>query len=160
MFLNVVLYHPEMPANTGNIIRLCANSGSDLHLIEPLAFYWDDRRLRRAGLDYHEFTRVIRHASWQAFYSYFKSLKHPNLYALSSKTQRSFYQAQVARETFLLFGNETSGLGQEVYDDLAPEVFYRIPMHADSRCLNLSNSVAICVYEGLRQLNLLNDKSF
>lgn len=147
--LNIVLYQPEIPPNTGNIIRLCANTGFQLHLIEPLGFDWDDKRLRRAGLDYHEFARVQRHPSLDALLS-----AHPDmrLFGLSTKGQRGYHEVQYQAGDALLFGPETRGLPEDLRDWLGAERLLRVPMMPDSRSLNLSNTVALVAYEAWRQL--------
>ncbi len=145
--LDLVLYQPEIPPNTGNIIRLCANTGFRLHLIEPLAFELDDKRLRRAGLDYHEWARVQVHADLN---SCLAQLQPRRVWALTTKAERCYSQADFAAGDLLLFGPETRGLPAEVrerFDGL------RLPMLADSRSLNLSNACAIVVYEAWRQLD-------
>ncbi len=145
--LDLVLYQPEIPPNTGNIIRLCANTGFRLHLIEPLGFELDDKRLRRAGLDYHEWARVQVHADLE---SCLAKLQPRRVWALTTKAERCYSQADFAEGDLLLFGPETRGLPAEVrarFDGL------RLPMLADSRSLNLSNACAIVVYEAWRQLD-------
>lgn len=148
--LDVVLYQPEIPPNTGNIIRLCANTGYRLHLIEPLGFAWDDKRIKRAGLDYHEFSQVQRHPSLQA---YIDHAKPQRIFACTTKGTQYHHQAQFAPNDALLFGPETRGLPVEVIQSLPPAQRLRIPMQADSRSMNLSNAVAVFVYESWRQLN-------
>jgi len=147
--LDVVLYQPEIPPNTGNVIRLCANSGCALHLIEPLGFELDDSRLRRAGLDYHEWATVRTHASLEA---YLEACAPKRLLALSTRGRRRHDQLEYAERDALLFGPETRGLPQELLDRLPAEHILRLPMCAGSRSLNLSNSVAIVVYEAWRQM--------
>jgi tRNA (cytidine/uridine-2'-O-)-methyltransferase len=145
---HVLLYQPEIPPNTGNIIRLCANSGSHLHLIEPLGFELDDRRLRRAGLDYHEFAQVRVHADLP---SCLAALPGRRLFACSTRGRQDYSQAQYRAGDCLLFGPETRGLPQQVLDQLPASQCLRIPMRANSRSLNLSNAVALMVYEAWRQ---------
>ncbi|MGL4958055.1 MAG: tRNA (uridine(34)/cytosine(34)/5-carboxymethylaminomethyluridine(34)-2'-O)-methyltransferase TrmL [Plesiomonas sp.] len=147
--LNIVLYQPEIPPNTGNIIRLCANTGYRLHLIEPLGFTWDDKRLRRAGLDYHEFTSIKRHHDYAAFLA---SEQPERLFALTTKGTPNHSEIYYQAGDFLLFGPETRGLPAEILDVLPPEQKIRIPMCAESRSMNLSNTVAVVVYESWRQL--------
>lgn len=147
--LHVVLYQPEIPPNTGNVIRLCANTGFRLHLIEPLGFELDDKRLRRAGLDYHEFTRVQRHASLEEC---LRVLRPGKVWALTTKGARSYADASFCAGDVLLFGPETRGLPAEVLDALPAEQRLRLPMREASRSLNLSNTVAVVVYEAWRQL--------
>lgn len=148
--LHIVLYQPEIPPNTGNIIRLCANTGFSLHLIEPLGFSMDDKKLRRAGLDYSEWAAVKIHPSLQQFIDAIK----PNcLYACTTKGSQLYSKARFVAGDALLFGPETRGLPAEILDSLAPQQRLRLPMQAQSRSLNLSNSVAIFVYEAWRQLD-------
>ncbi|WP_116474852.1 tRNA (uridine(34)/cytosine(34)/5-carboxymethylaminomethyluridine(34)-2'-O)-methyltransferase TrmL [Zobellella maritima] len=146
--LHIVLYQPEIPPNTGNIIRLCANTGFQLHLIEPLGFDWDDKRLRRAGLDYHEFAHIIRHASLDACLEKLTG----RVYACTTKGTRAHSDARFAAGDVLLFGPESRGLPSEVITALPPEQRLRIPMLASSRSMNLSNAVSVFVYESWRQL--------
>jgi tRNA (cytidine/uridine-2'-O-)-methyltransferase len=148
--LQIVLYQPEIPPNTGNIIRLAANTGCGLHLIEPLGFMLDDKRLRRAGLDYHEFSDVRSYRNWEDFQR--KGPKGP-LYALSTKGTRAHSDAAFSTEDILLFGPETRGLPAEILNSLPRGHVLRIPMRADSRSMNLSNAAAVVVYEALRQLD-------
>ncbi|MCH9694857.1 MAG: tRNA (cytidine(34)-2'-O)-methyltransferase [Gammaproteobacteria bacterium] len=146
---SVILYEPEIPPNTGNIIRLCANTGAQLHLIEPLGFELDEPRLKRAGLDYREFATVQTHESLQ---SCLTALGKPRVFALSTRSQtRHDAPAYLARDAFL-FGPETRGLPQAVLESVPPEQRLRLPMQANSRSLNLSNSAAVVVYEAWRQL--------
>ncbi|MGL5008150.1 MAG: tRNA (uridine(34)/cytosine(34)/5-carboxymethylaminomethyluridine(34)-2'-O)-methyltransferase TrmL [Plesiomonas sp.] len=147
--LNIVLYQPEIPPNTGNIIRLCANTGYRLHLIEPLGFTWDDKRLRRAGLDYHEFTAIKRHHDYAAFLA---SEQPMRLFALTTKGTPNHSEINYQAGDFLLFGPETRGIPADILDALPPEQKIRIPMCAESRSMNLSNTVAVVVYESWRQL--------
>jgi len=146
---SVILYEPEIPPNTGNIIRLCANTGTDLHLIEPLGFDLDEKRLRRAGLDYREFVSVRPHASLDACLA---SLGMPRVFALSTRNSLRYDQATFREGDALLFGPETRGLPREVLDSLPPEQRLRLPMREGNRSLNLSNSAAVVVYEAWRQL--------
>lgn len=147
--LHIALYEPEIPPNTGNIIRLCANTGAQLHLIEPLAFVLDDKRLRRAGLDYHEFANVKVHADFSAFTLW---QKNRPLFACTTKARQFYHQATFEDESILLFGPESRGLPATLLDTLADPQKIRIPMHPDSRSLNLSNATAIILYEAWRQL--------
>lgn len=147
--LNIVLYQPEIPPNTGNIIRLCANGGFQLHLIEPLGFAWDDKRLVRAGLDYHEFAAVKKYAD---FGDFLHSAKPHRLLALSTRGKRYYHETTFQPGDSLLFGPETRGLPQGLLDDLGDENCLRIPMQKNSRSLNLSNTVALVAYEAWRQL--------
>ena len=145
---HVVLYQPEIPPNTGNIIRLCANTGSRLHLIHPLGFELDDKRLRRAGLDYHEFAQMAQHPDLSSFVD---SVRPKRLFGVSTRGRQRYdgvgYQAGDA----LMFGPETRGLPQSVLDDLPAGQRLRLPMRAGQRSLNLSNSVAALLYEAWRQ---------
>lgn len=147
---NVVLVEPEIPPNTGNIIRLCANSGATLHLIEPLGFPIDHSKMKRAGLDYHELALFKIHQSWQEFC---KS-ERPNpdrLFAITTKGQARFHECMFQANDWLVFGSETKGLGA-LLAEFPDRQRLRIPMRPDNRSLNLSNSVAIVVYEAWRQL--------
>ncbi len=148
--LHIVLYQPEIPPNTGNIIRLCANTGFQLHLIKPLGFELDDKRMRRAGLDYHEWANVRIHDSYEAF---LENEQPQTLYAASTKGHQRYDQAPFKAGDYLMFGPETRGLPPEIRESLPPKQVLRLPMKADSRSLNLSNSVAIFVYEAWRQLD-------
>lgn len=145
---NIVLYQPEIPPNTGNIIRLCANTGMTLHLIEPLGFELDDKRLRRAGLDYHEFAAVKLYPDIE---SCLTAIKPANIYACSTRGTRNYAEVDYHPGDVLLFGPETRGLPQQLLDQLWPEQVLRLPMRSDSRSLNLSNAVAIFAYEAWRQ---------
>lgn len=147
--LHIALYEPEIPPNTGNIIRLCANTGAQLHLIEPMAFVLDDKRLRRAGLDYHEFASVQVHANYAAFQQW---QQNRPLFACTTKAKQYHYQAKFSDESILLFGPESRGLPSSILDEVNAENQIRIPMHAGSRSLNLSNATAIILYEAWRQL--------
>ena len=147
--LHVVLYQPEIPPNTGNVIRLCANTGARLHLIHPLGFRLDDARLRRAGLDYHEYARVEEHADLAAFIA---TVRPPRLFALSTRGTRGYHTVAYRAGDALLFGPETRGLPADVLAQLGAEHVLRLPMAADNRSLNLSNAVAVVVYEAWRQL--------
>ena len=148
--LNIVLFEPEIPPNTGNIIRLCANTGFRLHIIEPMGFPWDDKRLRRAGLDYHEFTDVIRHASYDAF----QAAEQPQrLFALTTKGTPAHSAVSYQAGDYLMFGPETRGLPASILDALPVEQKIRIPMMSNSRSMNLSNAVSVVVYEAWRQLD-------
>ena len=147
--LNIVLFEPEIPPNTGNIIRLCANTGFHLHVIEPMGFAWDDKRLRRAGLDYHEFAAVKRHADYAAFLA----AECPRrLFALTTKGTPAHSAVAYQEGDYLMFGPETRGLPASILDALPPGQKIRIPMMPDSRSMNLSNSVSVVVYEAWRQL--------
>jgi tRNA (cytidine/uridine-2'-O-)-methyltransferase len=147
--LDIVLYQPEIPPNTGNIIRLCANTGFALHLIEPLGFEWDDKRVRRAGLDYHEFAKVQRYPNLEA---YIEVRKPKRIFACTTKGEAFFAEAKYQVGDALLFGPETRGLPDEVIQSLPPEQRIRIPMLPQSRSMNLSNAVSVFVYEAWRQM--------
>lgn len=153
--LNIVLYEPEIPPNTGNIIRLCANTGMQLHLIEPLGFELEDKKMRRAGLDYHEYARVRIHKSFAAFYQ--SELGHESgsaqLFACTTKGQTLHHQPHYRDGDYLLFGPETRGLPDDILQSDKMTDLIRIPMKKDSRSLNLSNAVAIIAYEAWRQLD-------
>lgn len=151
--IQVILFQPEIPPNTGNVIRLCANTGAGLHLIEPLGFELDDARLRRAGLDYHEAARLQRHASLD---DCLQSLARPRVFAFSSRARRRFDEVVFAEDDALLFGPETRGLPDDVLDALPPEQCLRLPMRAGQRSLNLSNAVAVAVFEAWRQLGYVD----
>lgn len=148
--LHIVLYQPEIPPNTGNIIRLAANTESTLHLIKPLGFSLDEKQVRRAGLDYFEVDRVKVHESWEDFLAV---APKGRIFALSTKGTTSYADAQFGPDDMLLFGPETRGLPQSIRESLPTEQVLRIPMRANSRSLNLSNTVAIVLYEALRQLD-------
>ena len=146
---HVALYEPEIPPNTGNIIRLCANTDARLHLIHPLGFQIDDRRLRRAGLDYHDWATVQLHADLAAFLAEI----HPaRLFAFTTKGQRGYHTVTYQPDDVLLFGPEPRGLPQDVLDAVAPELQLRLPMRPGNRSLNLSNAVAVVAFEAWRQL--------
>ncbi|MFY8273601.1 tRNA (uridine(34)/cytosine(34)/5-carboxymethylaminomethyluridine(34)-2'-O)-methyltransferase TrmL [Pseudoalteromonas sp. SSDWG2] len=148
--LDIILFQPEIPPNTGNIIRLCANTGYRLHLIEPLGFEWDDKRIKRAGLDYHEFSQVQRHQDLQ---SYIDSQQPKRIFACTTKGKKYHHEVQYQAGDALLFGPETRGLPNDVIMSLPEEQRVRIPMQANSRSMNLSNAVAVFVFESWRQLD-------
>lgn len=145
---HIALFEPEIPPNTGNIIRLCANTGCHLHLIRPLGFELDDARLKRAGLDYREYAEVQQYDDFDAFMS---AIKPSRVFALSTKGTRSFYDMAYQPGDVFLFGPETRGLPENVREQLGADQVLRMPMLADSRSLNLSNTAAIVVYEAWRQ---------
>lgn len=145
---HVVLYQPEIPPNSGNIIRLCANTGAHLHLIEPLGFTMDDRKLRRAGLDYHEFARVRVYPEWPAFLN---TVRPRHVYACSTKASRLYTEVAFAPGDALLFGPESRGLPESLLFSFKPDSRLRIPMLPGSRSLNLSNAVSVMLYEAWRQ---------
>ncbi len=148
--LQIVLFEPEIPANTGNIIRLCANTGAQLHLIKPLGFDLDDKKLRRAGLDYHEWANLNLHESWSEFIT---TVKPKRIYALTTKGTRIASTVEFSEHDCLLFGPETRGLPLAIRESLGEEHCLYLPMLEQSRSLNLSNSVAIVLYEAWRQIN-------
>ena len=152
---DVILYQPEIPPNTGNVIRLCANTGARLHLVEPLGFSLDDRQLRRAGLDYHEYARVRVHASLDAALAAIAAANGapPRLFALSTRNSVRFDAPSYARDDAFLFGAETRGLPDAVLAAIPPAQRLRLPMRAGNRSLNLSNAVAVTVFEAWRQLD-------
>ena len=145
---NLILYEPEIPPNTGNIIRLCANTGVDLHLIEPLGFELDEPRLKRAGLDYREFATVSTHKNLAECLA---SLQSPKVYALSTRGKTTYSDASFEPGDAFLFGPETRGLPEEILESLPAGQRLRIPMRAQSRSLNLSNAASTLVYEAWRQ---------
>lgn len=152
--LEIALYEPEIAPNTGNIIRLSANCGARLHLIEPLGFDLEEKKLRRAGLDYHDLTHVKRHANYQAFLDYLQSEKGDNfrIFACTTKTTGHHVDASYQENDVLLFGPETRGLPADLIESLPMSQRIRIPMMPDSRSLNLSNAVAVITFEAWRQL--------
>jgi tRNA (cytidine/uridine-2'-O-)-methyltransferase len=147
---NIVLVHPEIPPNTGNVIRLAANTGCSLHLIEPLGFSMDDKLLQRAGLDYHETARVQRHASWPAFIA--REQPEPaRCFAFTTRGGRVFAEVAWQRGDWLVFGSETAGLSPALRETFAEAQRVRLPMRGGQRSLNLSNAVAVAVFEAWRQ---------
>jgi tRNA (cytidine/uridine-2'-O-)-methyltransferase len=146
--LDIVLYEPEIPPNTGNIIRLCANSGFSLHLIEPLGFDWEEKKVRRAGLDYHEFAEVNKHANLQ---DYIDQRSPKRIFACTTKGKQFHSDAQYQSGDALIFGPETRGLPDDFIQSLPEPQRLRIPMLPDSRSMNLSNAVSVFVYEAWRQ---------
>jgi tRNA (cytidine/uridine-2'-O-)-methyltransferase len=147
---NIVLVHPEIPPNTGNVIRLAANTGCALHLIEPLGFSMDDRQLRRAGLDYHEYAPVHRHASWTRFLEQARP-EVSRLFAFTTQGGRSLPDVAWRAGDWLVFGSETAGLPAELRDAIDARQRVRLPMRPGQRSLNLSNAVAVAVFEAWRQ---------
>lgn len=147
--VDVLLYQPEIPPNTGNVIRLCANTGARLHLIQPLGFELDDKQLRRAGLDYHEYTRLQVHTSLADALT---SIQPTRLFALSTRGRQRYDQVRYSAGDAFLFGPETRGLPQDVLDALPSEHRLRLPMQPNNRSLNLSNTVAVLVFEAWRQM--------
>ena len=146
--INVILFEPEIPPNTGNIIRLCANTGAALHLVEPLGFDFEDAKLRRAGLDYHEFASVRRHASLDDCLA---ALGHPRVFSFSARSSVRFDRVRFQAGDALLFGPETRGLPGHVIDAIPEAQRLRLPMREGQRSLNLSNAVAVAVFEAWRQ---------
>ncbi len=144
----VVLYQPEIPPNTGNIIRLCANTGAELHLVEPMGFPWEDKQLRRAGLDYHEFAPVQRHADWAACKA---ALAGRRMFAMTTKGSRRHDAPGFVSGDVFVFGPESRGLPAELLAEFATEQRLRLPMLPERRSVNLSNAVAVMVYEAWRQ---------
>lgn len=147
--IDIILYQPEIPPNTGNVIRLCANTGARLHLVRPLGFDMDDRQLRRAGLDYHEYARVAVHDDLATALA---AIAPPRLFALSARGQVRYDAPRYATGDAFLFGCETRGLPGDVLDAVAPDHRLQLPMRPDNRSLNLSNAVAVVAYEAWRQL--------
>lgn len=148
--INIVLFEPEIPQNSGNIIRLCANSGAELHLIHPLGFELDEKKLRRASLDYSEWASVKEYPSLSA---YLDNKDPASVYAISTKGVKSYTTARFHRGDSLIFGPESRGLPESYLAEKGEEQVLRIPMKPNSRSINLSNSVAIVLYEALRQLD-------
>ncbi|MDG1752761.1 MAG: tRNA (uridine(34)/cytosine(34)/5-carboxymethylaminomethyluridine(34)-2'-O)-methyltransferase TrmL [Thalassotalea sp.] len=151
--LDVVLFQPQIPPNTGNIIRLCANTGFRLHLIEPLGFDFDDKKLRRAGLDYHEFAATKRHKNFHAFV---ESEQPKRILAITTKATNYYGDVKFTSGDYLLFGSETAGLPEDVRQQIPDQDKIRIPMIKDSRSMNLSNATAVIIYEAWRQLGFEN----
>lgn len=146
---DIVLVEPEIPPNAGNVIRLAANTGARLHLVEPLGFSMDDRQLRRAGLDYHELALVKTHADWQACRAFFGRRRK---FAFTTRATRRYTDPAYARDDVLVFGAETRGLPDPVLKDFSEEHRLRLPMQPGNRSINLSNAVAVVVFEAWRQL--------
>ena len=149
LMLDIVLYQPEIPPNTGNIIRLCANTGFRLHLIRPLGFELDDQRLKRAGLDYHEYANLQIHDDYEAF---LEAVKPKRVFALSTKGTTNYTDAGFQEGDAMMFGPETRGLPADLRESLPQEQVLRLPMLPESRSLNLSNTVAVVIYEAWRQM--------
>jgi tRNA (cytidine/uridine-2'-O-)-methyltransferase len=147
---HIVLVEPEIPPNTGNVIRLAANTGCALHLIEPLGFSMDDKHMRRAGLDYHEYAELKRHESWEAFLAAMRP-DPARLFAMTTKGSRAVHDVAFQPGDWFVFGSETRGLGPELRDSFPPEQRLRLPMREGQRSLNLSNAVAVTVFEAWRQ---------
>ena len=147
---HIVLVEPEIPPNTGNVIRLAANTGCTLHLVEPLGFSMDDKLLRRAGLDYHEYAEIKRHADWAALLAT-ESPAPDRMFALTTRGTRAVHDVRFAPGDWLVFGSETRGLAPELRDRFDAAQWLRLPMRAGQRSLNLSNAVAVTVFEAWRQ---------
>ena len=147
---HVVLVEPEIPPNTGNIIRLCANTGAQLHLIEPLGFPLEDSKLKRAGLDYHEYARMRVHRDWAAFVEALQP-DPARMFALTTQGSGLFSQAQFMPGDFFVFGSETKGLAPALRNSFPESQRIRLPMQPDNRSMNLANTVAVVVYEAWRQ---------
>jgi len=146
---DIVLHQPEIPPNAGNVIRLAANTGARLHLVEPLGFSMDDKQLKRAGLDYHEYASVRVHPGWASCMEF---LKDRRMFALTTKADRNLFDVRFRENDVFVFGSETAGLPQELLDGFRPEMRLRLPMRPGNRSLNLSNAVAVTVFEAWRQL--------
>lgn len=153
---DIVLFEPEIPPNTGNVIRLCANSGCRLHLVEPLGFRMDDRELRRAGLDYHEYATVQVHADWSACAGALGSARR--MFALSTRATRRYDEVAFKQDDVLVFGAETRGLPEALLGSFESGHRLRLPMRPGNRSLNLSNAVAVVVYEAWRQQGFLGGR--
>ena len=147
---HIVLVEPEIPPNTGNVIRLAANTGCSLHLIEPLGFSMEDKHMRRAGLDYHEYASLRRHASWLDFLAN-EQPALSRMFALTTKGSRSAHSVAFQSGDWLVFGSETRGLAPALREQFAPEQRIKLPMREGQRSLNLSNAVAVTVFEAWRQ---------
>ena len=156
---NIVLVKPEIPPNTGNVIRLAANTGCRLHLIEPLGFSMDDKHMRRAGLDYHEYAQLKRHASWPAFLDQEKP-DSARLFAMTTRGSHNLFEVTFKPGDWLVFGSETKGLDVALRETFAPAQRLRLPMQADQRSLNLSNAVAVTVFEAWRQHDFAGASGF
>jgi tRNA (cytidine/uridine-2'-O-)-methyltransferase len=147
---DIVLFEPEIPPNTGNIIRLCANTGAQLHLVKPLGFKLEDKQLKRAGLDYHEFANIQVHDNWDDCKT---ALAGKRMFAMTTKGSQNYAEVQFQAGDVFVFGPETRGLPDEIRNEFAFNHRLRLPMLANSRSLNLSNSAAIVLYEAWRQIN-------
>lgn len=146
---HIVLFEPEIPPNTGNIIRLCANTGAQLHLVKPLGFSLEDKQLKRAGLDYHEYANLQVHENWEACK---KALAGKRLFAITTKGSTRHSEIAFKQEDVFVFGPETRGLPEEIRNEFSTAHRVRLPMLPDSRSLNLSNSAAVLIYEAWRQI--------
>ena len=154
---HVILHRPEIPPNTGNVIRLCANTGAHLHLVRPLGFEIDDKQLRRAGLDYHEYAQLKRHVSWHAFLASEKPALN-RLFALTTRATHQAHEQTFQPGDWLVFGSETKGLSDVVRQSFPPEQGLKLPMLPGQRSLNLSNAVAVTVFEAWRQNGFASPK--
>ena len=150
---HIALFEPEIPPNTGNIIRLCANTGAALHLIEPLGFKLEDKQLKRAGLDYHEYANLTLHKNWIDFKL---AMTGKRLFAITTKGSQNYTNVAFKKDDVFVLGPETRGLPEEIRNTFAPDFRLRLPMLPDSRSLNLSNSAAVLLYEAWRQLAFEN----
>ena len=150
---HIVLFEPEIPPNTGNIIRLCANTGAALHLIEPLGFKLEDKQLKRAGLDYHEYASLKIHKNWVDFK---QSMQGKRMFAITTKGSQHYASVKFQADDVFVFGPETRGLPEEIRNEFTSEHRLRLPMLPDSRSLNLSNSTAVLLYEAWRQIGFMN----
>ena len=146
---DIVLVHPEIPPNAGNVIRLAANTGARLHLVEPLGFSMDDKQLKRAGLDYHEYASVRVHENWRSCHA---ALHGQRLFAVTTRGGINVFETRFQANDVFVFGSETAGLPENILQDFAPERRLRLPMQAGNRSLNLSNAVAVTTFEAWRQL--------
>ncbi|OOR91560.1 tRNA (uridine(34)/cytosine(34)/5-carboxymethylaminomethyluridine(34)-2'-O)-methyltransferase TrmL [Moraxella caviae] len=160
--IHIVLFSPKIPNNTGSIIRLCANTGARLHLVRPLGFELDDTKLKRAGLDYHEYADLQVHDDWQACRAALGELGVAVVAAMTTKFSRPFYEYDFVKQAAggdvaLVFGSETDGLPSDVRDDIGEQNWLRLPMLPQSRSLNLANSASICLYEVWRQFGFEGD---
>ncbi|MUG31830.1 tRNA (cytidine(34)-2'-O)-methyltransferase [Psychrobacter sanguinis] len=165
MTIHIVLVHPKIPNNTGSAIRLCANTGAQLHLVEPLGFDLDDKKLRRAGLDYHEYAAMQVHKNWQVAKEALQAAGCHKMVALTTKLSHPFYEydfgdsnAAEHESIALVFGSETAGLADDIRADIGESNWLRLPMLPDSRSLNLANSISICLYEVWRQKGFYGDE--
>lgn len=149
--IHIVLYQPKIPPNTGNIIRFCANTGLTLHLIHPLGYHWDDKQLRRAGLDYAEFASIQHHDDWSNFLQTNRTCRK---WIITTKGKQSAYETMFHDNDMLIFGSEDAGISPEHMANIDENAWLRIPMRDNSRSMNLSNTVAMLGYEALRQLGL------
>lgn len=166
MTIHIVLVHPRIPNNTGSAIRLCANTGAQLHLVEPLGFELEDKKLKRAGLDYHEYANMKVHKDWEAAKAALHEAGCERMVALTTKLSHPFYDYNFTTTSdngepdnlALVFGSETAGLADDIRADIGVENWLRLPMLPDSRSLNLANSVSICLYEVWRQQGFKGDE--